>query len=82
MGTLEYSLFVEKVENIHVPLGKFTSYVVRYRERATSEVAGQQKSREIETKWWVVPELDFWVKRTSQLGDKISVLQAIGMAGN
>lgn len=81
MGTLDYSLYVEKTEQIYVPLGYFDTYVVRYRELSTSMVGAKKIKREVETKWWIAPDLNFWVKRTTQMGDKVSSSTAIGMGG-
>lgn len=77
LGALDYSFTVEGTEEIHVPLGTFKTYVLRYRERSVATIMGLEKSREIETKWWVAPALNFWVKRTNQQGDKIVTIHAV-----
>jgi len=77
MGRFEYSLTVEKVEDVHVPMGQYMTYVVRYRERGTASFMGSTRARDLETKWWISPELGFWVKRTNIQGDKIAILQAM-----
>ncbi|MDH3264093.1 MAG: hypothetical protein OEM24_08855, partial [Paracoccaceae bacterium] len=77
IGGLEYSLTVEATEAVHVPLGRFDSFVLRYRERARVTVGGQEQTREQETKWWLAPELGFWVRRTSLIGDRMAVMQAV-----
>lgn len=77
IGTVEYSLAVEATESVRVPLGRFDSFVVRYRERARLTMGGQEQLREQETKWWLAPEFGFWVRRTSLIGDRIAVMEAV-----
>jgi len=82
LGTLEFSLVVEKQEQIHEPLGVFDTFVVRYRELSKMEAFGREAKREVETRWWISPELGFWVKRTNQRGDKIASLHAVSILEN
>ena len=82
LGTLEFSLVVEKQEQIHEPLGVFDTFVVRYRELSKMEAFGREVKREVETRWWISPELGFWVKRTNQRGDKIASLHAVSILEN
>jgi len=77
VGHLEYNLTVEPPESIQVPMGRFDTQVVRYREISYIELFGKRQDHTLETKWWIAPELDFWVKRTSQQGDKMYLVEAM-----
>ncbi len=77
LGTLEYSFAVDRVEQVRVPLGDFVTYVVRYRELAVVQFGENQQERQIETHWWVAPELNYWVQRTTLEGEDISKLVAV-----
>jgi len=76
LGALEYSIEVVGAEQVHVPLGVFDTLVIRYREKAYMEVFGRRKDRVVESKWWFSPELEFWVRRTGQQGDKVYIAEA------
>jgi hypothetical protein len=77
VGNLEYGLTVEPPEQIVVPLGRFTTYVVRYREKSRAKIMGRTSERVVETKWWIAPKLNYWVRRSSQLGDKMLIAEAV-----
>lgn len=79
IGAFDFSLYSEKAEEILVPLGKFKTYVVRYRENGAIELFGRKETREIETKWWIDSKTRRWVKRTIQMGDKTAVAEALSL---
>jgi len=81
VGRLEFNLYVDRVEDIFVPMGTFRTYVLRYRELSFLELGGVKRDRVIETTWWIDPQTGLWVKRTGEQGGKIVTLQALGMAG-
>lgn len=60
-----------------MPLGSFKTHVVRYWEKGQIEVFGKTQEQEIIRTWWISPDLGLWVKRTDQIGDEISVHQAV-----
>jgi tetratricopeptide (TPR) repeat protein len=76
MGEIKFSLMVTAQETIRVPLGLFPTYVVRFRELSFLQFPGKKRERELETTWWISPELNFWVRRTGVQGDKIMVIEA------
>jgi tetratricopeptide (TPR) repeat protein len=76
MGEIKFSLAVTAQETIRVPLGLFPTYVVRFRELSFLQFPGKKRTRELETTWWISPELNFWLRRTGQRGDKIMVIEA------
>lgn len=80
VGRLEYNLYVDRVEEVLVPLGKFRTYVLRYRELSFLELGGVKRERVIETTWWIDPQTGLWVKRTGEQGGKIVTLQALAIA--
>jgi len=77
LGTLQYNLIVEKTETAIVPMGQYQTFVVRYRELGTINMGGNVDSRETEIRWWVSPDLDFWVKRTRLQGTNIATAVAV-----
>lgn len=80
LGTFDYGLLVERVEQVEVPAGDFIAYVVRYRQLAVLESMLEGAERTAETRWWIVPELGFWVKRTNQQNRQIATSYAVRIA--
>lgn len=76
-GDIEYGILVEKAEQIHVPLGVFDTYVIRYRLLGSMEAFGRRIERTVEIKWWFAPELGFWIRRTNECGGKVAVIEAV-----
>lgn len=77
IGKFEYNVLVEKTEQVLVPAGLFNTYVVRYREIGEIEILGKKQKREVETKYWMEPTLNWWVRRTNQEGDNIAIIEAM-----
>ena len=77
LGVLDYSLTVDRVEQVEVPMGDYLTYVLRYRELATVTIGGVETARQIESNFWIDPTLNYWVKQTSQVEDDISTLMAV-----
>jgi len=76
-GELEYGLTVEKAEQIHVPLGIYDTYLVRYRSLGSMEAMGRRIEQTIEVKYWIAPELGIWIKRTNERNGKIAIVEAV-----
>ena len=81
LGRMQYSLQVEAMETILVPMGLFDTYVVRFSEISTLEIFGANEERRIEYRWWIAPERNFWVRRTRLQDGKVLVSEATELLG-
>lgn len=77
-GTLEYGFEVLRTERVHVPLGQFETYVLRYRELGVMTAGGVDRNHEFEITWWVAPALGTWVQQMKIEGEFMSIQYAMG----
>lgn len=75
-ATFEYGMFVLRKEVVTVPLGRFDTIVIRYRDLSTITMGGVTQSRQIEQHWWFAPELGAYVQATGEQNGKILTYRA------
>ncbi|MBT3200628.1 MAG: tetratricopeptide repeat protein [Phycisphaerales bacterium] len=75
-GTVKWSGEVVKTEKVVVPAGVFDTFVIRVEEKVEMVMMGATRKREVTFTWWYSPSVRWWVKRTQQSGENISVNQA------
>jgi len=77
VGEIRFEARVEPSMRIHVPLGQFDVFVIRYAEKGTITMLGRTEEREVVRTWYWAPSLGYWVKRVDQIDDQLVVHQAV-----